>query len=1147
MPRRFSNDEEYNKELEKSILSYPSVAETLSEYEKYVAEHLDPISANLDSKRECYVPQEPFEGKSDELVCMPDIEMPEMDFSELRNDILKSVASDESSVNEIVDCISGNGQYSMKSISETIAKKSEELSKLKEIRSKFDEFRWNVFPYKYYLEQKKKKLKAPISTGADILFANFKVRLKLYSTSISVNYNTTKNVISKYEVAIEGYKDLKNYIRIGTNTANLKIFSENSIVNLIKPNKKTGDGLLYNKFYDKLSNPIENLFTLKERGMSKSNNKSGNLPVASYNSNGKANAYVSDLNRYKEFYEKLNSVIDYRIYETYDKICKDEIVTIKSAIDQLVFCEGHSNLTKKEIETLKYLNEFEDEYKKINERINALEYQTSEAGINSLISKNPCFKPQDSTPLDVKEDLTGSYMLTGGKYPNNPTFQQNCYWVKFCTIATMYGLLPYPEIGNTMRYWGIGMKVATPSGAFNVPMPTIWAPIMTLSTKLGIFVMLIGQIGIIPHPFILWINKNQVKRFVLTIKGPNLDSKPIGFDNDTSKFPEKNLYLRLPKLPDLNNVFNFGSILDVTKKEEEIDVDEDSEQLKKLKELVEKDPMNEILDGMNKVRNKMNEEKSALNINEELMQASRRLNDEIDKIKFPEKYNNFMNTVFETSDEYEKYLNDLLASIDLPSVRIPDDIKLDTALKFPGPDSKFHDMISILEKMNLPYVNIASMKDLKRYLISEITSVVNSGIIEDFVYNLPETLDLANEEDFNKVKEFISLSIDEIVANIPYQAFQCQEIFGKLISLGNEFSLSLGIDCGRTPIDFEYEITPMTQTMLNEIDTILSNPVNGLTYDMVKGFITSKIVKRSQILDLAKYIIEQSFPSMELPFDLEINPQKILGMILKVAMLLEDPKLELEHLFKKLIPEISQIGMKLNVFVSQIVSFIMKLINLGFLPMVPLTEEQLKMILHGIVNMAFNQKIPAFIQTYVMGIIGDVKSEFKDALDEVMSLILPEIQAIVILVDEIRNAFELINKAASIIKTIRTSKISFNGFDSVFSPKAVTDAVNSAIDCIVKNKGCSDSSYILDVVLCNHALLLLEKMKSMNFITVSAACWVNRDIAEMSIRSMHPISYADDLPPYERLTLNNPLFCLFLDDFCNEAKKYSFFGERYGI
>ena len=48
--------------------------------------------------------------------------------------------------------------------------------------------------------------------------------------------------------------------------------------------------------------------------------------------------------------------------------------------------------------------------------------------------------------------------------------------------------------------------------------------------------------------------------------------------------------------------------------------------------------------------------------------------------------------------------------------------------------------------------------------------------------------------------------------------------------------------------------------------------------------------------------------------------------------------------------------------------------------------------------------------------------------------------------------------------------------------------------------------------------------------------------ATFALRSLHPLLVQDDLPPWERLTMKNILFLLFVDEFIsNAADKLGFF------
>ena len=64
----------------------------------------------------------------------------------------------------------------------------------------------------------------------------------------------------------------------------------------------------------------------------------------------------------------------------------------------------------------------------------------------------------------------------------------------------------------------------------------------------------------------------------------------------------------------------------------------------------------------------------------------------------------------------------------------------------------------------------------------------------------------------------------------------------------------------------------------------------------------------------------------------------------------------------------------------------------------------------------------------------------------------------------------------------------------------------------------------------------------MSFIIPAAASMVNQGD---TMRLLHPILNADDLPPWERLSEKNFLFILFLDEFITEAAEKVGFFRRF--
>ena len=72
--------------------------------------------------------------------------------------------------------------------------------------------------------------------------------------------------------------------------------------------------------------------------------------------------------------------------------------------------------------------------------------------------------------------------------------------------------------------------------------------------------------------------------------------------------------------------------------------------------------------------------------------------------------------------------------------------------------------------------------------------------------------------------------------------------------------------------------------------------------------------------------------------------------------------------------------------------------------------------------------------------------------------------------------------------------------------------------------------------LFDEAILLVEKLSIAPYPAVAYAPFLFKD--------MHPILNYDELPPWERLTLDNFLFVVFVDEWCRQGKKTCGFFEN---
>ena len=1149
MPRLYSNDDEYNKQLELVLSKNQYAQEVIGEYKKFEEKYIKNQSENFEKLGGCIVPQEPYKYKSDEIVCLPIIETKYEDDGSLVDTVSDMLKSDEKTANEMIDCISGDGPNSLVSITKQIKEKSERLHELKDKKEKFDEFFYNARFYEYYLDLKMHKHPVPSAIDPNIIFLELIAKISTYSTGILMTYDILTHRIFNYDVFMKDYADLKKYSRIGTKSDKLDVFKNKSKLKIKKSKSINCHGRLYDKYYKDLSNPIETLFTTRERGVSKRNNTSGTLQPASIDTKGNPISYIADIEKYKNFYSTLDKELAKKKKIAYSRYCGAQIDEINLIITKLVASEGMFLINKKEQEVYHAFEDFHNEYRQLEKEISKIEFEISPEGINSMLSKNPCFTPEETkTSPDVKEDLIGGFTSSSGRDMNNPTFDKNCYWVKFCELATMYGLLPFPEPVNKMRYWGIGIALTTPTGVFNVPMPTIWSPVATASSKFGVFVMMIGQIGIVPHPFVIWINKEGVARFVITMYGVNLNGDIIGFDpNDgTMNLLEKSIHIPHGILSSLKEgVFDIEEMLNI---DYTSDVDDDLLDVDELNKLSMESTMQDFNKLMYAFDDKKEKFKASIPVSELFKKISNKLHSEIDKIDLSkikqfDDFNKFTSNKSMDITEFTNIALDIVYSVELPKIPMIDDVDVYKLLGIPSPSSKFDDMIATLQSMPMPNVNLGDLKQVKQFILNRLMLVINSNKIQEMIISLPEELDLGVEEDFNKVRDFIAKVCSDIIDKVNPMIIHLPTYLNEHMFATLDFSRNFGIGCKGSPIELKVGVDPLTLQMLKLVQSFVETSWSNISYDMVKQYITNRILKRSQLVDFSKYIIEELLPDYEFPFDLNINPYEITKKLIGLMHILSDPKILIEPFYKKLVSKISIGYINFNDFKQDIVKFIVNLAENGFIYLGYFSPQDLKMYLHGIVDLVFNQKAPMFIYKKLSIIFSDVEHTEK-YISSIIKETLPNIFEII---DTAKITAEQINKIARIIKLIKNSRISMNSIDSAFSLQTLLDNISKTIKCIVTNDDkCSSSSSLCDIVLAEKAIEILRKTNLLKYPIVAAACWADRDGADVLIRNLHPVAYADDLPPYERLTLNNPLFCLFLDDFCHMSKQYCFFGERYG-
>lgn len=335
-------------------------------------------------------------------------------------------------------------------------------------------------------------------------------------------------------------------------------------------------GSIYTDYYNLFSDPINNFFSLEERGLTSSESLVDPTLRDSQSQtkieNGKE-YYIRNQQTLQDFYkdfetrfeERKNQVRSQKIDPKLASI-KLTLATLASREIQLLLALGKVNTAIKSesdplrtiVDSVNGLNSKVLQKKSdLNQEIDRLiaradEIKPEPAKVKRLLQEsNPeCFgspETADIEPLGCADALkfagTDPYFEKIGEASNvaYPHPGQLCYWLEFSKIATLMGLLPLPQSPSSLRYWPVGLTIPTPATLIKVPLPIIWVPLFVLPTPMGQFVLFLTINGIFISPMVFLNSSSGKKKFILTLRGA---SKDIGLPLDSS-----NIFSKLLAIP----------------------------------------------------------------------------------------------------------------------------------------------------------------------------------------------------------------------------------------------------------------------------------------------------------------------------------------------------------------------------------------------------------------------------------------------------------------------------------------------------------------------------------------------------------------------------------------------------------------------
>ena len=350
-----------------------------------------------------------------------------------------------------------------------------------------------------------------------------------------------------------------------------------SISNISANTNFNSSGSLYTGYYNKFEDPINNFFTIEERGLT-SDIQQLDPKLEGQSTITKREAgtdyFINDIDRLQNFYQEFDDNFETRRKQIRANIVESQLQRVKGQLElvarydvELLLAIGRVNLfsqsgtaqitqpdgSTKTVATGMYSSSqtaidainnantiFTQRLSDLEEEINRIEViladkPTAEKIKKSLKEKNEkCFGniPDAEDPCPDVKDVLGSdpfFQSIDGIDPTLPNFSQLCYWKEFAKLATKQGLFPIPNNPTTFRYWPVGLIIPTPAKLIKIPLPQVWVPLIAISTPLGVLVTFLNINGVFISPVVFFLSASGYKQHLITVRG---SSKKFGSDAD---------------------------------------------------------------------------------------------------------------------------------------------------------------------------------------------------------------------------------------------------------------------------------------------------------------------------------------------------------------------------------------------------------------------------------------------------------------------------------------------------------------------------------------------------------------------------------------------------------------------------------------
>ncbi len=237
----------------------------------------------------------------------------------------------------------------------------------------------------------------------------------------------------------------------------------------------------------------------------------------------------------EEFDKEINNAIE--IVDKYGYAWGIE--TIASGGDRLDFVKSYYNKL-----AIKLKETYDPLIKELDElSIEEIEIQKYFDELNTTIKDSllaqGCELPDLKDP-DIPAGSDVNYKGIPMDASKSPTIFDLRWWRKFCSLATIMNLVPV--------HWPVGLILPIFPKPLFIPCPIIWTPLTVINTPVALIVVLIGQCGVLPSPFVFILNTSDCP---LGPIGPKSAWFPVAI-RPMCKIKEEPTSKRLDASPEIN-------------------------------------------------------------------------------------------------------------------------------------------------------------------------------------------------------------------------------------------------------------------------------------------------------------------------------------------------------------------------------------------------------------------------------------------------------------------------------------------------------------------------------------------------------------------------------------------------------------------